>query len=298
VHSAVVGALAAALDTAGAKRITIVESLPFREPMEEVLAKPGGWDLAALKAAGGQKVFFENTRNLGSWKSYSRLKVPWGGYLWPAFDVNSQYEKTDVFISLAKLKDHATAGVTMACKNLFGMTPSSLYGDDAPSEASTSARVKLIHDFDRTVPDGVPAERKDTAPSPTSSRTWQWRVPRTTADVVGARPIDLAVIDGIESISGGEGAWSDDIALVEPKVLIVGRNPVCTDAASAAVMGYDPTTEHGIFPFPGENHLRLLAAAGVGTIDLKRIEVRGLPIEKALTRYRTLPKVGAAGKGS
>jgi hypothetical protein len=34
-------------------------------------------------------------------------------------------------------------------------------------------------------------------------------------------------------------------------------------------------------PFPGENHLRLLASVGVGTNNLKRIEVRGLPVEKA-----------------
>ena len=47
-------------------------------------------------------------------------------------------------------------------------------------------------------------------------------------------------------------------------------------------MGYDPQAGHGQFPFPGDNHLRLLAQAGVGTIDPKRIEVLGLPIEKAL----------------
>ncbi len=47
-------------------------------------------------------------------------------------------------------------------------------------------------------------------------------------------------------------------------------------------MGYDPQAGHGQFPFPGDNHLLLLAQAGVGTIDPKRIEVLGLPIEKAL----------------
>jgi uncharacterized protein (DUF362 family) len=297
VHPAVVGALLSALDAAGAKRITIVDSLCYSESTEEVLAKAYGWDVAALKAAGGRKVFFENTRNLGSWTSYSRLKVPWGGYLWPAFDVNAHYDKTDFFISVAKLKEHATAGVTLACKNLFGMMPSSLYGDDAPGETSVSPRVRIIHEAARTVPEGVPAELKTTAPAPDGWKAWQWRVPRTVADVAGARPIDLAVIDGIEAMSGGEGAWSDGIAPVEPKVLLVGGNPVCTDAVSTAVMGYDPQAGHGRFPFPGENHLRLLAAAGVGAIDLKRIEVRGVPIEKALLRYREQPKGVASAAG-
>jgi hypothetical protein len=67
----------------------------------------------------GQKVVFENTRNIGSWRTYSRLRVPWGGFLWPAFDVNSHYEKTDFFASVGKLKDHATAGITMTCKTVF-----------------------------------------------------------------------------------------------------------------------------------------------------------------------------------
>jgi hypothetical protein len=105
--------------------------------------------------------------------------------------------------------------------------------------------------------------------------------------------VDLAVIDAVESISGGEGYWNDLIAPVEPKLLIVGRNAVCADAVSTAVMGYDPQAGSARFPFPGENHLHLLAAAGVGTIDLSRIEVRGLAIEKALCRFRK-PPIGAA----
>jgi uncharacterized protein (DUF362 family) len=294
VHPAVAGALVAALEAAGAKRITIVECCCYDAPMEDILTKICKWDLAAVRAAGNQKVFFENTRNRGSWPSYSRLKVPWGGYLWPALDFNSHYVKTDVFISVAKLKDHAAAGVTMACKNVFGTLPMALYGDDAPNEKSTAARVKVVHENEAAVPEGVPAELRTTAPVPAGWQTWQWRVPRTVADCVGARPVHLAVVDAVEAMSGGEGAWSGGLALVEPKLLIVGLNPVCTDAVSTAVMGYDPQAGHGKFPFPGESHLRLLAEAGVGTLDLKRIEVRGVPIEKALCKYRPVPKSGSA----
>jgi uncharacterized protein (DUF362 family) len=293
-HPSVVRATVAALAAAGAGRITIVESCVHQLPLEEILMRVCGWDTNAIRSAGGQtKVFFENTRNRGTSPAYSRLKVPGGGLLWPAFDVNAQYEKADFLVSIPKLKDHAAAGVTAACKNLFGMTPSALYGDDAPKEDSICSRVALIHDAARGVPAGVTAERQDTPPHPGDWRSWQWRVPRTVADEVMARPIDLAVVDAVMTMSGGEGWWSGDIAPIAPHLLIVGRNPVCTDAVCTAVMGYDPQAAHAAFPFPGENHLRHLAAAGVGSIDLKRIEVRGLSLTKARFPFRKVPRVAS-----
>ena len=47
-------------------------------------------------------------------------------------------------------------------------------------------------------------------------------------------------------------------------------------------MGFDPLAEHFQFPFRGENHLRLLHSVGVGEIDAKKIEVRGLQVKEAL----------------
>ncbi|HUT93139.1 MAG TPA: hypothetical protein VMY37_26985 [Thermoguttaceae bacterium] len=120
-----------------------------------------------------------------------------------------------------------------------------------------------------------------------------YRVPRVTADVFGIRPVDLAVIDGIETVIGGEGYWMKDLKPTEPKLLLVGRNGVCTDAVATAVMGYDPQAPHAHFPFPGENHLRLLAGVGVGTNDPDRIEVAGLSIKEALHPFRR-PNVAPA----
>lgn len=283
IHPNVVGALCAALNDAGARRIHLVEALYYKESIEEVL-KMAGWDYAAIQAAGGHKVSAENTKNMGRWKEYGEIKVPWGGYLFPAFKVNQSYVKTDVFISLAKLKNHECAGVTMAVKNLFGVTPTALYGNDAPNEETVSARVAMLHEAKRTVPDGVPGELG-------SERVmgWERRVPRITADLMGARPVDLAVIDGIHTITGGEGPWNQGVAATEPNLLLVGRNAVCTDAVCTAVMGYDARTPHFEFPFPGENHLLLAAQGGVGTIDVSRIEVAGLPIEKAKHPFKQPP---------
>lgn len=276
IHPNVVAALCAALRDAGARRIAVVEALYYTEPVEKIL-QLAGWDLAAIRSAAGHKVVFENTKNLGSWRRYSRISVPWGGYLFPAFDVNAWYDKTDVMVSLAKLKQHGTAGVTMSSKNMFGITPTALYGDDAPKEDSVSARASLLHAAARSVPAGVPGEVNRGVP-----REPVHRVPRITADLVGARPVDLCVVDGIDTVRGGEGFWNEGVAPIQPKLLIVGRNPVCTDAVCTAAMGFDPTTGDGRPPFQGDNHLRLLAEAGVGTNDPARIEVRGLALKSAL----------------
>ena len=220
---------------------------------------------------------FEDTRNRGKWPRYSRLTVPWGGFLFPAFDVNPCYEKTNVFISLAKLKDHLSAGVTLSIKNLFGILPTSLYGGDAPNENSLSYRGAVLHNGSLAVPAGVPKEIGRHVPV-----LWKYRVPRVVADCLGARPIHLAVIDGIETNRAGEGPWAVKAQPVQPGLLLVGRHPLSTDAVATAVMGYDPLAEHFAFPFPGENHLRLLRAVGVGEIDPRKIEVRGLALEEAV----------------
>jgi uncharacterized protein (DUF362 family) len=276
IHPHMLAAVCAAITDAGARRIIVVESQYSLKTPEEVLGG-AGWDIKMIRSAGGNKVTFEDTRNRGKWPSYSRLKVPWDGCLYPAYLLNQAYEKTDVFVSLAKLKDHLSAGITLGAKNLFGITPISLYGNQAPNENGLEPRLDILHDGKRPVPASVPGMVNHTLPV-----DWRHRVPRVTADLVSARPVDLCVIDGIETNRAGEGPWCPHAQPLRPNLLLAGRNVVCTDAVGMGVMGYDPQAGHGQFPFPGDNHLLLLAQAGVGTIDRKRIEVLGLPIEKAL----------------
>ena len=290
IHPNVVAALCAALDRAGARRIAIVEAWYDHEPVETVLTR-AGWDVAAIQAAGGHKVVFENTRNRGTWEKYSELKVPWGGYLFPAFQLNGWYERTDVFVSLGKMKDHAVGGVTMSVKNLFGITPTALYGDDAPNEDTVQARVAPLHENRRPLPAGVPGQLGAQPPDDPGTR-----VPRIIADLLGARPVDLAIIDGVNTITGGEGPWIDHVTAIQPKLLFAGRNAVCTDAVCATAMGYDANAAPGRFPFPGENHLRWAAEAGLGTNDSKRIEIAGLRLQEARFKFRTPPSAtGKAG---
>jgi len=295
VHPRMVAAVCAVLADAGARRIMVVEGQYSRKTPEEVLSALG-WDIGEIKAAGAQRVAFIDTRNRASFPAYSRLAVPWGGFIFPAYEVNQAYDKTDVYVSLAKLKDHGCAGVTMACKNNFGVAPTALYGGDAPNENTTDYRGEILHFGRRKVPAGVPAELNHGV----AVGDWARRVPRVTADTVGARPIDLCVIDAVESNRGGEGPWIPGVEAIRPKLVLVGRNPVCTDAVCAGVMGYDPQADHFAFPFQGENHLRLLASVGVGTNDLGRIEVRGLSIQEALCPFnpKRLPvRVPTSGIG-
>lgn len=283
-HPKVVGAAAYLMGRAGAKRIRFVESAwASGGPLEEYMLD-AGWNVRQLLGA-APGVEFENTNNLGKGKRYARLKVPGGGYLYPAYDLNHAFEDTDVFVSMAKLKNHETCGVTLSLKNCFGNTPSSIYGDDAkedePNESPTRGRLFVFHEGKRGPSKSAPQELH-----PESSRQAGYRVPRIVADLCAARPIDLAIIEGVESVSGGEGPWIRGLNLVQPGVLIAGTNPVTADAVSTAIMGYDPRAVRGAKPFRTcDNTLLLAEAHGIGTTDLKRIEVRGVPIAQALYRY-------------
>jgi uncharacterized protein (DUF362 family) len=279
-HYTVALALGSLLFAAGARRVRFVESTQKREVLESTLAE-AGWDVPALTALG--KVEFENTRNLGLGKRYSHFRVPGGGYMFSAFDFNHAYEDTDVLVSLAKLKNHATAGVTLSMKNLFGLPPNTLYGGEAGKETATAHRAPL-HDpkgFERLKLPGLKARRISAEPA--------WRVPRITVDVCAARPIHLAVIEGITAMSGGEGPWcgEETLKVTTPGVVIAGLNPVSTDAVATAVMGYpNPRAARGIKPFQDcDNHLLLAEQAGLGIADLAQIDVRGMPIEKARYPY-------------
>jgi uncharacterized protein (DUF362 family) len=281
VHPGMVLATAVLLDRAGAKRIRLVEGT-YQRGLIEPHFETAGWDLRALSALKAA-VEYEDTRNLGNGKRYHEVKVPWGGSLYPAYHLNHSYVDCDFYISLAKLKNHVTAGVTLSMKNNFGITPTALYGHHEPNEQNTSNRGTMFH-FGRERPgDGLPQEV-----DPGSPRRPSYRVPRHTVDAVGIRPIDLAIIDGIETVSGGEGPWCA-LAVQKPGLLIAGCNPVCTDAVATAVMGYDPMAPAATGPFPGDNHLALAAALGLGTNNPKDVEILGLPLKGACHPFRWEP---------
>jgi uncharacterized protein (DUF362 family) len=227
----------------------------------------------------------ENTNFPGSSNKFIRFSVPGDGMVFKAYDMNRAYEDCDVFVSLAKLKEHSTTGMTGAMKNSFGITPNTIYGQgagvDEPSKEAGGGRA-MLHIGDRQ-----PSKTALPEINANSPRDPGYRVPRVTVDLVAARPIHLSIIDGIETVAGGEGPWVKGTRLVRPGLLIAGTNCVNTDAVCTALMGFDPMAERGTAPFEKcDNTLALAEQLGIGTRDLKRIEVLGLPIAKGRIEFR------------
>lgn len=270
------------LAKAGARRVRIIESF-FPAQQDLSLWVRYGIDVDAINNL-GVAVDWENVQNLGKYKQYVRLKVPSGGYMYPAYYLNRAFVDCDVYASLAKLKNHWIAGVTMSMKNNFGNTPCSLYGGDCGpdgNENPTKERGDVLHQGKTKAPSGVDAELH-----PDSPRDPGYRVPRIVADQVGIRPIDLAIVDGVETVRGGEGPWLHGIERMTPGVIIAGRNPVCVDAVGMAVMGYSPQADRGASPFiRGDNTLKLAEQVGIGTTDLNRIEVVGVSLKDARINF-------------
>jgi uncharacterized protein (DUF362 family) len=295
VHPQVIGSLVSLLGKAGATRIRLLESAPFgTKPLEEFMVS-AGWQPQDFAGA-AKRVEFENTNFLGSGKTYARFMVPGGGLMYEGYDLNHSYRDTDVFVSLAKLKEHRTAGVTLSMKNCFGITPCTIYSDDAPEDEPSIVPVGYrgpMHSGSRVPPKSAPQPLNGNA-----SKDPGYRVPRITADLVAARPIHLAVIDGIYTMTGGELPNQDRNWIhkpVHPGLLIAGMNCVSTDAVAMATMGFDPMADRGSAPFETcDSTLRLAEHLGVGTRDLSRIEVTGTPIAKARFRFPTLTQLTTA----
>lgn len=298
VHPRVVGAVVAAFGALGAKRIRILEGAESHKrgyKLEDKLLS-GGWDVSAIRNA-APLVEFEDTDPLGQAKQYSLLKVQSKPYVFPAFHLNHSYEDCDFFVSLAKMKNHEEMGLTLCIKNLFGITPLGVYKN----------RETVFHYGQVQAPSGVAAEL-----DPKSNRYEGWRLPRILVDILGARPVDLAIVDGIVSMVGGEGPWCLGSKPAHPGILVVGRNCVNTDTAAAACMGYNPRAGRHEAPYrtyknpkdhppeqlhPGDetfqyadNTVLLAEAVGLGSAELTNIDVRGVPIKEATFDYEAFWK--------
>jgi len=204
-----------------------------------------------------------------------------------SFQFNHVYDETDVMISLCKLKQHILAGVTLSMKNMYGITPNALYSDDAGDEDATASRgdlhsAGLSKSESRRIPfPGIKSQKGEPRADAATC------LPRIITDICAARPIHLSIIDGITTMSGGEGPWcygAKELKLIKPGLLIAGLNPVSTDAVGTALMGFaNPRAPRGEPPFDSAlNHILLAEQSGLGVADLAKIDLRGLTIKKAL----------------
>ena len=175
----------------------------------------------------------------------------------PALTMNKIVKDADVYVSMAKLKQHAEAGFTGSIKNQVGSVPKPNYFTD-----SIKYRRQAIH-------------------SPTNGSSASF-LPRSICDLFAARPVHFAVVDGIKNAKGGEGVWNPNFVPFQSHVLFAGKDPVATDSIGAYLMGFDCEAEK--LQLPGDNgygdtecdnYLDLLHTKGVGTNQLNEINVVG-----------------------
>ncbi len=174
-------------------------------------------------------------------------------FQYAAFTQNGILSDVNVYVSIPKMKQHYEAGVTGSLKNQIGTVPIQLY-----TVPTNTGRRDALHTKDGTV----------------SSTTW---LPRAICDLNLARPVHLAVIDGVKNARGGEGTWNPTFAACEDHVLLAGKDPVATDSIMAHLMGNDPEAATVALPGGGQadNHLYLLHGKGIGTNQMNEIEVVG-----------------------
>jgi uncharacterized protein (DUF362 family) len=250
-HPEIVRALGALVRDAGAKEVFIVEAVyewdSYPQWGYETIAKDIDATLVDLNG-------------IHTYKDFARTPVGESWFIYENFRFNPILENIDAFISVPKLKCHWGCGVTLSMKNLVGLVPSIFY------------RLK-DSDRSRSAMHGVGDE-------------FAHRLPRVIMDLIRARPIDFALVDGIKSSEGGEGPWLPSMAAIEAGVLIAGKNPVATDSVASAVMGFDPTAKKSEAPFlRADNHLSLACELGLGTNRLDEIEVIGPSIDEVSKKF-------------
>lgn len=127
-------------------------------------------------------------RNAGKYTGLKELILP------------SAVVHADVLVSLAKMKTHHWAGVTLSMKNMFGIMPGIAYGWPK----------NVLH---------------------------QVGIQRSILDIIATMRPHVAIIDGIVGMEGDGPIMGTP---VESKVLVMGRNPAAVDATGARIMGIDP----------------------------------------------------------
>lgn len=173
-------------------------------------------------------------------------------FFYSSFKLNQILADVDVYISIPKMKQHFNAGVTHSLKNQIGIVPLQFYA--TPGAPDYRAR---LHE-----------EGGDTGT----------HLPYSICDLNLARPVHLAVIDGIKNAIGGEGVWNPTFKTAEYHVLLAGKDPVATDSIASYLMGNDPEAQQLKLPEGNgscKNYLALLHDKGIGTNQLSEIDIVG-----------------------
>lgn len=197
---------------------------------------------------GAQKV---NLNEASPYAGFANISTGDDPYYYNYFIMNQILGEVDCYVSIPKMKHHYEAGTTQSMKNSVGAVPLEFY--QMPGAWGTRS---ALHQEGGAV---------------------GYHLPRSICDLYMARPVNLAVIDGIRNAVGGEGPWNPTFSPSEYDFLLAGKDPVATDSIATLIMGLDPEDEQLELPtgMYCDNHLWLANQKGMGTNILEEIEVVG-----------------------
>ena len=160
--------------------------------------------------------------------------VPGGGIMFSQYHLSPVFADADAVVSVAKMKSHLFAGVTLCMKNLFGLCP-----------RPPSGRPR--HYFHHFI-----------------------RLSYVFPDLALLTQPCLNIIDALVGQTGREWGGRGRIA----DTLVAGDHTIATDAVGAWLMGNDPASDWPTPPFRRErNPIRVAAEHGFGTVDLDEIDL-------------------------
>jgi len=250
-HPELVRALGQLLRDAGARELLIVEAV-------YEWASYVQWGYEEVAAAIEAELIDLN--DTAPYDDFAQTAAGDGSFIYDHLTFNHVLEDVNAFVSVSKMKNHYSCGVTHTMKNLIGLVPARFY------------RLSEQDNY-RSAFHG-------------EGDAFGTRLPRVIMDLNRARPIHLGLVDGIKTTQGGEGPWIGTISPIAPGVLIAGKDVVATDAVATAAMGYDPTVEPPNSPFlRSDNHLNLARELGLGTNRLDEIEVVGPSIDDVAMEF-------------
>ncbi len=165
--------------------------------------------------------------NLPPFKSYD---VPGGGCMFDRYMLNSVFDESDEFVSIAKMKNHGFMGITLTTKNLFGLPPM------IPPEGRTRSYYHHLIRLSYVLPDLV--------------------------------MITDPCLNIVEALTGQWGREWGGIGRITNAIL-AGDNAVATDACGMRLMGHDPASDWPTPPFKRDlNHILIAARRGYGTVNI------------------------------
>jgi uncharacterized protein (DUF362 family) len=241
LHPEVVRAVGELLRDSGARELYIVEAVSDAQSFPL-------WGYTEVAESINAKLIDLNQKD--PYPDFATVPVGPDWFIYEKLMFNRLLQDVDAFVSIAKMKSHCSAGVTLSMKNLVGLVPMKNY-----QQNSGDGHRSAFHGTE------------------TGKNT---RLPRVIVDLNRARPIHLSVIDGVITAEGGEGPWNIYTKQVKPGVLLAGKNALATDAVATSIMGFDPTSEAPAEPFlQSDNYLNLASQMGLGTNRLNEIDTLG-----------------------